>query len=194
MLTLTTPVRVEAEIRRSRFIAHAARVDGKEDSRNFLASVADAAATHNCWAWKLGPDYRFSDDGEPASTAGRPILAAIEGKGLDHAMVVVTRYFGGIKLGTGGLIRAYGGTAARCIDQATLVEVQPQLECCVEADFCWTGQIYAALEACRARKLEESFADGGISVRVQVTESDFSRLRSVLRDATRGAARVRKSG
>jgi len=194
MLTLSAPARVEAEIRHSRFIAHAARVDGREDTLRFLASVADASATHNCWAWKLGQDYRFSDDGEPSSTAGRPILAAIEAKGLDHVMIVVTRYFGGIKLGTGGLIRAYGGTAARCIDQATLLEVQPQLECRVEADFCWTGQIYAALEACRAQKLEENFADDGISIRVRVAESGFAELRSLLRDATRGEARVRKSG
>lgn len=75
----------------------------------FLQAVQDLQATHNCWAYKVGAQYRFSDDGEPAGTAGRPILSAIEAQHLDRVMVVVTRYFGGIKLGVGGLVRAYGG-------------------------------------------------------------------------------------
>ncbi len=118
MQTLSGPARFETEIKRSRFVAHAARVETLDETVAFYESVADHAATHNCWAWKLDQQYRFNDDGEPAGTAGKPILAAIEGKGLDHVMIVVTRYFGGIKLGAGGLVRAYSGAAARCIDQA----------------------------------------------------------------------------
>ncbi len=71
----------------------------------FLQQVAVTDATHNCWAYRHGQDYRSSDDGEPAGTAGRPILAAIDGQGFDRVMVVVTRWFG-IKLGAGGLVRA----------------------------------------------------------------------------------------
>ena len=91
MLTLAGSSSIEIEIKRSRFLAHTTRVDSLADTLAFFESVADTSATHNCWAWRLDHQYRFNDDGEPASTAGKPILSAIEGKGLDHAMVVVTR-------------------------------------------------------------------------------------------------------
>jgi uncharacterized YigZ family protein len=192
MRTLSGPARFETEIKRSRFVAHAARVETLDETVNFYESVADLAATHNCWAWKLDQQYRFNDDGEPAGTAGKPILAAIEGKELDQVMIIVTRYFGGIKLGAGGLVRAYSGAAARCIRQAEVVQIQPQLECSVQADFCWTGQVYSALESCEAEKLEETFADGGITMLARIRESAFDELRVLLRDVTRGEARVRK--
>lgn len=190
MRTLAVQATLEISIKRSRFIAHAARVDTLADTLAFFEAVADSAATHNCWAWKLGVRYRFNDDGEPGGTAGRPILAAIEGKGLDRTMVIVTRHFGGIKLGTGGLVRAYGGVAARCIDQASHMEILPELECVIEVDYCWTGQVYAALEACRADKLEEVYVDGGLRIRVRIAEPAFPGLRSLLNDTTRGAASV----
>jgi uncharacterized YigZ family protein len=189
--TLARPATVESEIRHSRFVAHARRVDNMESTLAFFEAVADPAATHNCWAWRLGQRYRFSDDGEPASSAGKPILAAIEGKNLDHAMVVVTRYFGGVKLGVGGLVRAYAGSAARCIDQAGIVEIEPRVRCAIEADFGWTGQIYAALEACEGNKLKETFGRQGIRLEADLTESGYKRLRLLLRDATRGQAAVR---
>ena len=107
-------------------------------------------------------------------------------------MVVVTRHFGGIKLGAGGLIRAYGGAAARCIDRAGLVEIRPHIECSIAADYCWTGQVYAALDALAAEKLEEGFADGGLRIRARVAEAAFTELQSLLRDSTRGEATVRE--
>ena len=89
------------EVKHSRFLAHAAPVDSAAAALHFIAEVSDRDATHNCWAWRIGQDYRSSDDGEPAGTAGRPILAAIDGQGFDRAVVVVTRWYGGIKLGAG---------------------------------------------------------------------------------------------
>ncbi|MFC6616804.1 IMPACT family protein [Deinococcus radiophilus] len=80
-------------------------------------------ATHHCWAYRIGELYRFNDDGEPGGTAGAPILRAIEGQGVQHVMVIVVRYYGGVKLGTGGLVRAYGGAAAECLRTA------PALRC-----------------------------------------------------------------
>jgi uncharacterized YigZ family protein len=191
MLTLAGPASIEIEIKRSRFIAHAGRVDSLADTLAFYESVANPSATHNCWAWRLDQQYRFNDDGEPASTAGKPILAAIEGKGLDHTMVVVTRYFGGIKLGVGGLVRAYSGSAAKCIDQAGILEIQPRVECSIHAGFNWTGQVYAALEACDAQKLEEHFSDDGIEIQVDIAKSLFEKLKSMLRDTTRGEVSVK---
>ena len=191
MKTLAAPARFEAEIKRSRFIVHAARVDSMADTLDFYESVADPSATHNCWAWRLDHQYRFNDDGEPASTAGKPIHAAIEGKGLDNVMVVVTRYYGGIKLGVGGLVRAYGGGASKCLDQAVVVEVLPKVNCLVEADFKWTGQLYAALDACEAKRLGEDYPPGRVQIRAELLESAVPGLKEQLRDATRGEALVR---
>jgi len=112
MFTLRAPVSVSQEIKKSKFLGHAAPVASEEEARAFLAGHSDLAANHNCWAWRIGQAYRFSDDGEPKGTAGKPILQAIDGQGLDNVAVVVTRWFGGILLGSGGLMRAYGGTAA----------------------------------------------------------------------------------
>jgi len=186
MRTLNSPASFEFVIKRSRFVTHASRVDSQADTLYFYESVADPDATHNCWAWRLDYSYRFNDDGEPASTAGRPILSAIEGKGLDHVMVVVIRYFGGIKLGVDGLIRAYSGSASKCLDQAKVIEFQPKTECTIKAAFQWTGQVYAALESCEAKKLSEDFLADGIRIRAEIKTSELRRLKLILRDTTRG--------
>lgn len=191
MITLAGPATIEIEIKRSRFIAHAARIDSLRDTLDFYESVADTGASHNCWAWRLDHQYRFNDDGEPASTAGRPILSALEGKGLDHAMVVVTRYFGGVKLGVGGLVRAYSGSAARCLDQAGIIEIEPRLRCLIRAGFAWTGQVYSALETTGAKRISEDYLDDGIELTVELPESVLQRLKAILRDTTRGEVGVR---
>lgn len=190
MKTLSAPSNFEIEIKKSRFIAHAARVDTLAETLEFYESVADTSANHNCWAWRLDHLYRFNDDGEPASTAGRPILSAIEGKELDHVMVIVTRFFGGTKLGVGGLVRAYSGSAAKCLDQAGIVEVYPRVECAIQAEFGWTGQVYSALNACDAEKLSERYNDGGIEIRVNIAETMRERLETLLTETTRGEATV----
>ena len=99
IITLAAPASLEAEIKKSKFIARAVRVETSEEAMGRIREIALPDATHNCWAYKIGEEYRFSDDGEPGGSAGRPILAAIEGQGLDQILVVVTRYFGGTKLG-----------------------------------------------------------------------------------------------
>ncbi|RTH31961.1 IMPACT family protein, partial [Thermus scotoductus] len=104
--TLAAPVVHEETIQKSRFIAKAAPVASEEEALAFLEAQREPQATHNCYAYKLGNLYRFFDDGEPTGTAGKPILHAIEAQGLDRVVVLVVRYFGGIKLGAGGLVRA----------------------------------------------------------------------------------------
>ena len=107
MLTLDKNASFEETIKKSRFIGHAARVTSQAESLGFYESVIDPQATHNCWAWRINFKVRSSDDGEPSGTAGRPMLNVIERRDLENVMVVVTRYFGGIKLGTGGLVKVY---------------------------------------------------------------------------------------
>ena len=186
MLTLKDSASFEETIKKSRFISHSAFVTSQAESLDFFESVMDPQATHNCWAWRINFQVRSSDDGEPSGTAGRPILNVIERRQLENAMVVVTRYFGGIKLGVGGLIRAYSGSTAKCLDQADVVEIQPKTECTVNAGFQWTGQVYSALESCGAKKLSEDFLDDGIRVRVEINEKELQRLKLMLRDTTRG--------
>jgi uncharacterized YigZ family protein len=193
MLTLQGPVCAEFSIRQSRFVVHAAPVPDQAATLDFYAAVSDPAATHNCWAWKLGHAHRCNDDGEPASTAGRPILAAIEGKQLSQVMVVVTRYFGGIMLGVGGLIRAYSGSAAKCLDQGVIIELHPSCECVITAGFEWTGQVHAALAECGAKKVQEEFTAEGLRLHIEVRESSVRKLQTLLRDSTRGAATLSRA-
>lgn len=189
--TLAAPARWEVEIKKSRFLAQAAPVQTPDEAQAFLLQVADAAATHNCWAWRIGQNYRFSDDGEPASSAGKPILAAIDGQDLDAVMVVVTRWFGGIKLGVGGLIRAYGGTAAECLRRAEQQVIVPLAKLRLSCGFEHLGDLHAALEAHAATKLAEHYSAEGIQIDIQLPAAHVDSLASTLRDATRGQARYR---
>lgn len=123
MFTLQRIETSAQEIKKSRFLAIAGPIEDELSAKTFIAARSDPAANHNCWAWRAGQSYRFSDDGEPSGTAGKPILAAIDGQSLDRVAVVVTRWFGGVLLGSGGLVRAYGGTAALCLRAAEKIEL-----------------------------------------------------------------------
>lgn len=188
--TLAAPARLDIDIKKSRFLAQAAPVASPEEALAFLAQISDPAATHNCWAYRIGQHYRFSDDGEPASTAGKPILAAIDGQGLDAVMVVVTRWFGGIKLGAGGLVRAYGGAAAECLRQAERRVVVPHIQVQLQCAFEHAGSAHAALTAHGAAKLDESYDADGLLLMLSLPEAQFDALAATLRDATRGQARL----
>jgi len=187
--TLAAPATHSLEVRHSRFLAHAAPVDAPATAMEFLARVSDPDATHNCWAWRIGQDYRSSDDGEPAGTAGRPILAAIDGQGYDRIAVVVTRWYGGIKLGAGGLVRAYGGAAAECLRLAPRQPLVPMVGLELACAFEDLGVVHAALQAHEAEKTGERFdADGAhLSLRLPAARADALQVR--LRDATRDRIR-----
>jgi uncharacterized YigZ family protein len=188
--TLAAPASHALEVKHSRFLARAAPVDGAEDALRFLADVADPDATHNCWAYRIGQDYRSSDDGEPAGTAGRPILAAIDGQGFDRVMVVVTRWFGGVKLGAGGLVRAYGGAAAECLRTASRRPLVMLREVELRAPFDDLGAVHAALAMHGAAKLDERFDADGVVLRLSLPADRVQALALQLRDATRNRARI----
>ena len=177
------------EVKHSRFLAHAAPADSANAAQAFLAEASDRDATHNCWAWRIGQDYRSSDDGEPAGTAGRPILAAIDGQGFDRIVVVVTRWYGGIKLGAGGLVRAYGGTAAECLRTAPRIALVETRELELQAAFDDLGAVHAALAAHDAERLDERFDADGARIRLRLRADDVDALQARLRDATRDRVR-----
>ena len=190
MITLARRASHALEVRKSRFVAHAAPVDAPAAALAFLAEVADPDATHNCWAYRIGDAYRSSDDGEPGGTAGRPILQAIDGQGLDHVVVVVTRWFGGVKLGAGGLVRAYGGAAAECLRTAPrqpLVATTHLVLACLFDDL---GAVHAALAPHLATKLQESFDENGALLTLELPVDRADALKNHLRDATRNRVRV----
>lgn len=188
--TLATAVSHSLEIKHSRFVAHAAPIGSAEDALAFLQQVVVPDATHNCWAYRHGNEYRSSDDGEPAGTAGRPILAAIDGQGFDRVMVVVIRWYGGIKLGAGGLVRAYGGTAAECLRTAPRLPLVALTELTVQAAFEDLGALHAALAAHLAEKLDETFTASGVELHVRLPADQADPLKTRLRDATRDRIRI----
>lgn len=126
----------EKTIEKSRFIATSRHVEGEEQARAFIAEISlkYRDATHNCYAYiadDIGNFLRFSDDGEPQGTAGMPMLEVLKAQNLRQTAVVVTRYFGGIKLGAGGLVRAYSGSVAENLASASKVNYLP----CAESSY-----------------------------------------------------------
>jgi len=190
-LKLLQNSRYEVEIKHSRFIVNAAYTDSLSGTLAFYDKIKDPSATHNCWAYRLGQTYRFSDDGEPASTAGKPILSAIDGQGFDQIMVVVTRYYGGTKLGVGGLIRAYGGSTSRCLQQAESEAIIPSRRGIIRAPFSYTGAIHQTLNETGATRLDETFDSEGLVITIEVAEDAWSKLASNLKNASRGEATLR---
>lgn len=187
--TLAAPARHELVVRHSRFLADARAVESVDEAMAALADIRRIEATHHCWAYRLGDAYRSSDDGEPAGTAGRPILAAIDGQGLDRVLVVVTRWYGGINLGAGGLVRAYGGCAAECLRTAPrrpLVELA-RIE--LAFDYPDTGAVRAVLDASDARAGEPRFDAAGTRLAIELPAADLPALKQRLRDATRDRVR-----
>ena len=131
-VTVKNEAHVEFEEKRSLFIGHAIHVETEEEAAAFIKAIKKeyADATHNVWAYHLkgGIIARYSDDGEPQGTAGMPVLEAIRKSGADDVCVVVTRYFGGILLGAGGLVRAYSHSAVIAINEAEIVVYEPYCE------------------------------------------------------------------
>ena len=123
---------VQEEIKKSKFICHVKRVFSEEEARDFINAIKKEhyKATHNCSAFIIGEQSdikRTSDDGEPSGTAGVPMLGVLENHRITNSCVVVTRYFGGIKLGAGGLIRAYAGSVAQAVREIGLIEIKEQV-------------------------------------------------------------------
>ena len=192
LCTLAARCRHQQEIRKSRFVALAAPVDSGEQALAFLREVAAPDASHHCWAWRIGQDYRFHDDGEPGGTAGRPILQAIEGQQMDHVMVVVARWYGGIKLGAGGLARAYGGTAAECLRLAERVPIVTMARLELHVEFATLALLKARLRDLQADVASERFDADGVTLQLQLPASRTDELTLLVRDITRGRTEARR--
>ncbi len=127
-------------IERSKFICSVKNIENEDDAKAFIESVRKkhSLANHNCYAYiadDKGLVQKFSDDGEPQGTAGLPMLDVLKNKKMFKTVVVVTRYFGGVKLGTGGLVRAYGGSVIECLQKSKIVDMQQAVFMSVDVDY-----------------------------------------------------------
>lgn len=177
-------------IQKSKFITHFAHVEAEEEARAFILAMKKRYfdARHNCSAYVLGRSAeqmkrKSNDDGEPGGTAGAPILEAIKQNGLTEIVVVVTRYFGGIKLGVGGLIRTYSRAAVLGLDAAQKVEMRPFCRCAVTVDYGLLASVEHWIRTESIRMEEPEYADRA-TLRLLVEPSDLPRRRAELTELT----------
>ena len=162
--TIKEDGQVQEEIKKSRFICHAKRVYREEEARDFITAIQKEhyTATHNCSAFIIGERSeikRTSDDGEPSGTAGVPMLGVLENHNLTNICVVVTRYFGGIKLGAGGLIRAYAGSVALAVKEIGIIEIKEQAGIQIQMTYAQYQEYGNFLKEHHLMELETNFTD-----------------------------------
>ena len=186
----------EYVIKKSKFIARAVHITTEEEAQAYLRDGKKQYwdARHNCYAYRLGMNFekqKSSDDGEPSGTAGKPILEVLKNKGLTNTLIVVTRYFGGIKLGTGGLIRAYGTAAVAALDNAI---IEDYIDCRIlylQTDYSFLSTTERLLPDFEAVITKRDFADF-VGLTVEVPEDKADEYLLALRDKTNGTLTVRE--
>ncbi len=194
-LTVARVSKAETKVKGSRFLAEVHPAVDESQARGIVHSIEkrDYDATHHCSAWRIAPPEavveRFDDDGEPSGSAGRPLLNALRSRQLYGAVVVVTRWFGGTKLGVGGLARAYGEAAMAAVGAATLRTIYREVEILVRANYDHVGAVEAILgrEAAKLRGVERDYGSA-LKVRVRILRGDQDRFVSLLREGTGGQA------
>ncbi|HTR06161.1 MAG TPA: YigZ family protein [Paraburkholderia sp.] len=187
--TLAHPVSAELEIRKSRFIAHALPVADREAAMAELRRLRDEhpSATHVCWALLAGGQSGMSDDGEPSGTAGRPILEVLRHHDLDGVLAAVVRYYGGVKLGAGGLVRAYTDAIAVALQEAVRVERIAQAHLMVELGYPDETRVRHWIEQQQFTLAQSQYAMT-VRLTIQLPASAVEAARSALRDLTQGRA------
>ncbi len=183
--TISSLVSYKEDIKKSRFQAFAVPVENEQAVKDFLEQYKDIGTTHQCWAWKIGHNVRFNDDGEPSGTAGRPILATIEGNELTNILVLVNRWYGGVKLGTGGLVRAYGGTAGQCLLLAEKIELIEKKKVYFACQFNEWAIFQYELNSQQIEFNEQYTADG-VLVEALLQVHQIEALALKIQDVTRG--------
>ncbi|MDN3248047.1 YigZ family protein [Streptomyces sp. ZSW22] len=182
----------ETEINRSRFLCALAPAATEQEAQEFIAGVRKehADATHNCWAYVIGADaavQKASDDGEPGGTAGVPMLQMLLRRDMRYVVAVVTRYYGGVKLGAGGLIRAYGGAVGEALDDlGTLTRRRFRLAT-VTVDHQRAGKLQNDLRTAGRAVRDIRYAES-VTIEIGLPEGDVDAFRAWLADATAGSA------
>lgn len=190
-MELDGPYVCELVVKKSRFIASGCNVTTIAEAMAFVEAVREEDASHNCWAYRLDEStFRYSDDGEPSGTAGKPIYSAICSSEIQNVVVVVTRYFGGTKLGAGGLIRAYNSSAAQCLQEAPRVFREPTVDLDVSVGWEKIGAAQAIVE--RYERLDSVFTAIGCTMTIRISKDKFDAVCEQLQDACAGNVDLKK--
>ncbi len=193
--TVAGRAQAEIVIRKSRFIANVAPVTSEEAAWAFINEIRGAhpEATHNCFAFTAGGIQRMSDDGEPSGTAGRPIFDVLEKQGLSDTAIVVTRYFGGILLGAGGLVRAYSQAAVAGVEAAGVAEAIAACDLRIRVDYGLLGKVQHLLQQRGALTLDSQFAEE-VVLAFRVRVADRAVVAAELAEASAGRIAVEEIG
>jgi len=197
-LTIARDGIAEIDVKRSRFIGHVARVSSEEQARAVVERIRKEHwdARHNCSAFVLGADAalaRSSDDGEPSGTAGAPMLEVLRGRELSDVVAVVTRYFGGVLLGAGGLVRAYSDAVRAALDSAGLLERRLLGLYDVEVEHALAGRLESDLRARRVLVRAVDYADAA-TLHLGVDADHEEELHILVAELTGGVSRLRPTG
>ena len=184
--------------KKSRFIATVSPVKSEEEAQRFIEQIKKQYwdARHNCTAFTIGSRHqlpRCSDDGEPAGTAGRPMLDVLLGEDIHDTCVVVTRYFGGTLLGTGGLVRAYSGAVQEALKASVILDRQKGIRLEIHSDYGDIGKIQYLIGQNQLPVLSSSYTDS-VLLEVLVPESHFETFTGAVTEGTAGKARLEKGG
>lgn len=196
--TIKEDGQVQEEIKKSRFICHVKRVYSEEEARDFITAIKKEhyKATHNCSAFIIGERSeikRTSDDGEPSGTAGVPMLGVLENHNLTNLCVVVTRYFGGIKLGAGGLIRAYAGSVALAVKEIGIIEIKEQAGIAIQMSYAQYQEYGNFLREHQLMELETNFTDQ-IATMIYVDKEEREDIKAALVEFFNGKITLTNKG
>lgn len=196
--TIKEDGQVQEEIKKSRFICHAKRVYSEEEARDFITAIKKEhyKATHNCSAFIIGERSeikRTSDDGEPSGTAGVPMLGVLENHNLTNVCVVVTRYFGGIKLGAGGLIRAYAGSVALAVKEIGIIEIKEQAGIAIQMSYAQYQEYSNFLREHKLTEIDTNFTDQ-IDTIIYVDKEEKENIKSALVEFFNGKVTLTDQG
>ena len=188
----------EIEEKKSRFIADTAHVETEDAVQEFLETIRKRYydARHHCYAWVIGRDgnnRRCSDDGEPSQTAGKPILDVITGQGLTDTLVVVTRYFGGTLLGTGGLVRAYSAAAREGLDKSRVIEKKAGEKLAVTVDYNSVGKLLYLLGQKGYAQLSADYA-ADVTLHILLPAAESGSFQALLTDSFSGNVLMESEG
>ncbi len=192
-VSVKQPAVTETVIQKSRFICSVAPVDGEDEAKNFVSSIRAKYpdATHNCYAYIAddgGFYVKFSDDGEPQGTAGMPMLEVLKNRKLYKVATVVTRYFGGVKLGAGGLVRAYSESVCNALDSAKIIEYILSSVIKTEVSFSLYPKILKYFSSIKINVISTDFTGDGVVITFTVPKKDTESVKRAMLDISSGKA------
>lgn len=197
--TIKEPIISEFKVKKSKFIGYIVPVSKVEEAEEFVERIRKKHydARHNVPVYLLGPDYKvqkYSDDGEPSKTAGYPILEMLKNEGITNIAVVVTRYFGGVKLGTGGLVRAYTKSVRLALDEASIVERKLYNKISFEIDYTLHGKLVNYIQNDIDIEIDEEVFTDKVKIKLFIKPEKFDKINKDLTNMTSGSISVNKDG